>query len=66
VEFRPSKSNDKVQNPNVKGRSKLKVQNIWHWGLGLDLAFEIGALAFDPYGKARTAAGAAGLIEQET
>jgi hypothetical protein len=35
MEFPPSKSNDKVQNPNVKGMSKLKVQNIWHWNLGL-------------------------------
>jgi hypothetical protein len=35
------RSNDKVQNPNVKGMSKVKAQNIWHWGLELDLAFGI-------------------------
>jgi len=41
VKFHPSKNNDKVQNPNVKGMSKLKVQNIWHLAFGFDLAFGI-------------------------
>jgi hypothetical protein len=35
----PSEIQDQIhftgQNPNVKGMSKLKVQNIWHWNLGL-------------------------------
>jgi len=44
--------------------SKLKVQEIWHWGLGLDLAFELGALAFELYGKSRKALGPASLIKQ--
>jgi hypothetical protein len=31
--------------------TKFKIQNIWHSGLGFDLAFELGVLAFDPYAK---------------
>ncbi|MEJ2723480.1 MAG: hypothetical protein P8175_02310 [Deltaproteobacteria bacterium] len=27
--------------------SKLKIQNLWHWGLGLDFASELRALAFE-------------------
>jgi hypothetical protein len=65
----PSEIQDQIhftgQNPNVKGMSKLKVQNIWHWGFVLDLAFELGALAFDHYGKPIAAAGAAGSIEEQ-
>jgi hypothetical protein len=57
MKFPASKTNDKFQNPNVKGMSKLKVQNLWHWGFGLDLAFGIWALAFDPQGKASAVSG---------
>jgi hypothetical protein len=31
--------------------SNDKVQNIWHWGFGLDLTFEIWALTFHYPGK---------------
>jgi hypothetical protein len=41
--------NSKFQSSKSKGMSKLKIQNIWPWGLGFDLAFELRALAFDPY-----------------
>jgi hypothetical protein len=44
--------------------SKLKIQNIWHWGLGFDLAFELRALAFDAYAKPDNKLGRPTLIKQ--
>jgi hypothetical protein len=45
--------------------SKLKIRNIWHWGFGFDLAFELGVLAFGIQDQTRTVAGAATLITRE-
>jgi hypothetical protein len=41
--------------------SKLKIQNIWHWGLGFDLSFELRALALATSRKEINALGWAGL-----
>jgi hypothetical protein len=65
LRFDKSKGNDKVQNPNFKRMSKLEIQNIWHWGFGFDLAFELGILAFGIQDQTRTVAGAATLITRE-
>jgi hypothetical protein len=39
-------TNGEIQMSNECQISKVKAQNVWHWGFGLDLTFEIWALTF--------------------